>query len=127
MYFHIWQYTNEKKNEKDFKAMCACSDSFFFLVKRHLTFLGIFSVLGLRMKGKNSMETLGAIHIDLTLQRKEKKECGLTHMEQAGSEGHKGTLGMLGSNNGHRASGSWPFRSSGIAVERPKLSLKMHG
>lgn len=104
-----------------------CLQRLFFSLLSGTTFLGIFSVLALGMKGKNSMETLAAIHIDLTLQRKEKKEGGLTHMEQAGSEGHKGTLGMLGSNNGHRASGSWPFRSSGIAVERPKLSLKMHG
>lgn len=125
MYFHIWQYTNEKTRK--ILKRCVPAATLFFLVKRHLTFSGIFSVLALGMKGKNSMETLAAIHIDPTLQRKEKKEGGLTHMEQAGSEGHKGTLGMLGSNNGHRASGSWPFRSSGIAVERPKLSLKMHG
>lgn len=42
-----------KKNEEDFKAMCACSDSFFSLLSG-TTFSGIFSVLGLGMKGKNS-------------------------------------------------------------------------
>lgn len=89
---------------------------------RKMAFLVLFSVIGEVYWNVRSHKQRHYF----TKETEEKGRWIMTHMEQAGSDGHKDAVGMLRFNSGQRSCGSWPFRSSGSAVKRPKLSLKIH-